>query len=219
MKKASGTLHTPPTEPRRTVYVVDDDASVRKSVGRLLRTAGYQVEAYASADDFLAHPPSGEPGCLLLDLMMPGRNGLELQEALVAARRLIPIVFVTGHGDVTTSVRAMKGGAVDFLTKPYSPEDLMEAVARAMAKEKRDRREQTQVAELERRARALTPREGEVLRLVVRGLLNKQVAAELGISEKTVKVHRARVMDKMRAESMADLVRMAGRLPGAPGAH
>jgi RNA polymerase sigma factor (sigma-70 family) len=208
----------PVTEPRRTVYVVDDDASVRKSVGRLLRTAGLQVEAFASADEFLAHPSSNETACLLLDLKMPGRNGLELQEALVAARKPIPIVFVSGHGDIPASVRAMKGGAVDFLTKPYSVEELLEAVERAMAKDKRDRREQAQVTELESRARALTPREAEVLRLVVRGLLNKQVAAELGISEKTVKVHRARVMQKMRAGSMADLVRMAGRLPPAPGA-
>ena len=205
----------PLTEPRRTVYVVDDDASMRKSLRRLLGTAGYQVETFASADEFLAHAPSSEPGCLLLDLKMPGRSGLELQDALVAARKLIPIVFVTGHGDVATSVRAMKGGAVDFLTKPYSPDELLEAVGRAMAKDKRDRREQAQLTELEGRARALTQREGEVLRLVVRGLLNKQVAAELGISEKTVKVHRARVMDKMGADSMADLVRMAGRLPGA----
>lgn len=203
--------------PRRTVYVVDDDASVRKSVGRLLRTAGYQVEAFASADEFLAHLPPNEPACLLLDLQMPGRNGLELQDALLAARQPIPIVFVTGHGDVVTSVRAMKGGAVDFLTKPYSPEDLLEAVQRAMTKDKRDRRERAQLSELENRARALTPREADVLRLVVRGLLNKQVAAELGISEKTVKVHRARVMHKMRADSMADLVRMASRLHLAPG--
>jgi FixJ family two-component response regulator len=207
------------TEPRRTVYVVDDDASVRKSVGRLLRTAGLQVEVFASADEFLAHPPSDESACLLLDLKMPGRNGLELQEALVAARKSIPIVFVSGHGDIPASVRAMKGGAVDFLTKPYSVEELLEAVERAMAKDKRDRREQAQVTELESRARALTPREAEVLRLVVRGLLNKQVAAELGISEKTVKVHRARVMHKMRADSMADLVRMAGRLHPAPRAR
>ena len=207
------------TEPRRTVYVVDDDASVRKSVGRLLRTAGLQVEVFASADEFLAHPPSDESACLLLDLKMPGRNGLELQEALVAARKPIPIVFVSGHGDIPASVRAMKGGAVDFLTKPYSVEELLEAVERAMAKDKRDRREQAQVTELESRARALTPREAEVFRLVVRGLLNKQVAAELGISEKTVKVHRARVMHKMRADSMADLVRMAGRLHPAPGAR
>jgi RNA polymerase sigma factor (sigma-70 family) len=209
----------PVTETRRTVYVVDDDASVRKSFGRLLRLAGYQVEAFASADEFLAHPLSIEPGCLLLDLKMPGRNGLELQEALVAVRKSIPIIFVTGHGDIAASVRAMKGGAVDFLTKPYSAEDLLEAVERAMTKDKRDRRERAQLTELESRARALTPREAEVLRLVVRGLLNKQVADELGISEKTVKVHRARVMHKMRADSMADLVRMAGRLHPAPEAR
>lgn len=208
----------PVTEPCRTVYVVDDDASVRKSFGRLLRTAGYKVETFASADEFLSHPLSIEPGCLLLDLKMPGRNGLELQQALVAARKAIPIIFVTGHGDISTSVRAMKGGAVDFLTKPYSAEDLLEAVERAMAKDKRDRRERAQLTDLQSRARALTPREAEVLRLVVRGLLNKQAAAELGISEKTVKVHRARVMQKMRADSMADLVRMAGRLH-PPGAH
>ena len=209
----------PVTETRRTVYVVDDDASVRKSFGRLLRIAGYQVEAFASADEFLAHPLSIEPGCLLLDLKMPGRNGLELQEALVTARKSIPIIFVSGHGDIAASVRAMKGGAVDFLTKPYSAEDLLEAVERAMTKDKRDRRERAQLTELESRAQALTPREAEVLRLVVRGLLNKQVAAELGISEKTVKVHRARVMHKMRADSMADLVRMAGRLHPAPEAR
>ena len=148
----------PVTEPCRTVYVVDDDASVRKSFGRLLRTAGYQVETFASADEFLSHPLSIEPGCLLLDLKMPGRNGLELQEALVAARKAIPIIFVTGHGDVSTSVRAMKGGAVDFLTKPYSAEDLLEAVERAMAKDKRDRRERAQLTDLQSRARALTPR-------------------------------------------------------------
>lgn len=209
----------PVTETRRTVYVVDDDASVRKSFGRLLRLAGYQVEAFASADEFLAHPLSIEPGCLLLDLKMPGRNGLELQEALVAARKSIPIIFVTGHGDIAASVRAMKGGAVDFLTKPYSAEDLLEAVARAMTKDKRDRRERAELTDLESRARALSPREAQVLRLVVRGLLNKQVAAELGITEKTVKVHRARVMHKMRADSMADLVRMAGRLHPAPEAR
>lgn len=209
----------PVTEPRRRVYVVDDDASVRRSLGRLLRIAGYQVEAFASADEFLAHPLANEPGCLLLDLKMPGRNGLELQDALMAARKSLPIIFVTGHGDVASSVRAMKGGAVDFLTKPFSPEDLLEAVGRAVAKDKRDRRDQAQLSELESRARALTPREAEVLRLVVRGLLNKQVAAELGIAEKTVKVHRARVMHKMRAETMADLVRMASRLHGAPGAR
>ncbi len=204
----------PLSEPRRTVYVVDDDASVRKSLRRLLGTAGYHVEAFASADEFLAHPIPSEPGCLLLDLRMPGRTGLDLQEALMAGQKAIPIVFVTGHGDVPTSVRAMKGGAVDFLTKPYDPEDLLEAVARATAKEKRDRRERAQLTDLENRARALTPREAEVFTLVVRGLLNKQAAVELGISEKTVKVHRARVMVKMRADSMADLVRMAARLKG-----
>ncbi len=204
----------PLSEPRRTVYVVDDDASVRKSLRRLLGTAGYHVEAFASADEFLAHPIPNEPGCLLLDLKMPGRTGLDLQEALMAGKKSIPIVFITGHGDVPTSVRAMKGGAVDFLTKPYDPEDLLEAVARAMVKEKRDRRERAQLTDLENRARALTPREAEVFTLVVRGLLNKQVADELVISEKTVKVHRARVMVKMRADSMADLVRMAARLKG-----
>lgn len=194
------------------VFVVDDDPSVRKSLSRLVASAGYRVETFASAREFLDRERYAGACCLVLDVRMPGLTGLGLQQALAGAGHRMSIVFITGHGDVGTSVRAMKGGAVDFLSKPFDGKELLEAIERALAKDVHDRRDEARVSELQERARTLTPREAGVFALVVTGMLNKQVAAELGIAEKTVKVHRARVMEKMRAGSVAELVRLADRL-------
>jgi FixJ family two-component response regulator len=199
------------------VYVVDDDASFRKAVSRLLRTAGLEVEALASAQEFLEHPMADRPSCLVLDVRMPGPSGIDLQSALQEARRDIPIVFMTGHGDVSTSVRAMKGGAVDFLEKPFRAPELLACVQRGLARSQQSSGERAERAAIERRFATLTPRERDVLRLVVTGLLNKQIAGELGIAEKTVKIHRGQVMQKMEAGSVAELVPMAQKLspPGS----
>jgi FixJ family two-component response regulator len=192
------------------VFVVDDDASVRKSLGRLVRAAGYEAEAFTSVHDFLARPPYDGPCCLVLDVRMPGRTGLDLQEALRARGDRVSIVFITGHRDVRASVKAMKGGAVDFLTKPLDERALLAAIQKAAARTLEDRKEQTRLTEVRSCITTLTSREAEVFALVVTGLLNKQIGSELGIGEKTVKVHRARVMEKMRAGSFAQLVRLAG---------
>lgn len=200
------------TAVRPAVFLVDDAPSVRKSLTRLLAAAGYTVEAFASARDFLARAPHAGPCCLVLDVRMPGLTGLDLQETLAAAGRRMSIVFVTGHGDISMSVRAMKGGAVDFLTKPFDQKDLLNAIERAVAKDVHDLGDKTRLTEAQRRVKTLTPREAEVFALVVTGMLNKQIASALGIAEKTVKVHRARVMEKMRAGSVAELVRLADRL-------
>lgn len=194
------------------MFVVDDDASLRGALARLLHSAGYQTETFASAEGFLAQSRFDAPGCILLDVRMPGLNGLELQQTLAAADRQLPIVFITGHGDVPTSVRAMKAGAEDFLPKPFDDEELLKAVAQALNKSQREQNERTEVAEIRKRLSSLTPREREVLCHVVAGQLNKQIAADLSIAEKTIKVHRARVMEKMGASSLAGLVAMTARI-------
>lgn len=199
------------------VYVVDDDASFRKAVSRLLRSAGLAVEALASAREFLERPVADRPSCLVLDVRMPGPSGMDLQAALQEARRDIPIVFMTGHGDVSTSVRAMKGGAVDFLEKPFRAPELLACVQRGLARSRQSRAERAERAAVERRFATLTSRQRDVLRLVVTGMLNKQIAGELGIAEKTVKIHRGHVTQKMEAASVAELVRMVQKLapPGS----
>lgn len=199
-------------QPAATVFVVDDDASVRKSLSRLISEAGYQVEAFTSPREFLAREPAAGPSCLVLDVRMPGATGLELQETLASAVHEIPIIFITGHGDISMSVKAMKAGAVDFLTKPFAAKELLDAIQRAVAKDTRDLGTEARDDEIRARAKLLTPRESQVFALVVTGMLNKQIASELGIGEKTVKVHRARVMDKMQADSVATLVRLADAL-------
>jgi FixJ family two-component response regulator len=194
---------------KSTVFVVDDDRSIRKGIARLLRSAGHEVSAFDSAEEFLAGGHSEGPGCLVLDVRLPGVNGLELQDVLVTAERHLPIIFITGLGNIPMSVRAMKAGAVDFLPKPFQDEELLQAVARALAGSQAEQRQRTEFTSIRRRLSTLTAREREVLSHVVAGQLNKQIADRLGIVEKTIKVHRARVMKKMGAASLADLVKTA----------
>ena len=193
------------------VFVVDDDVSVREALAPLLRTAGWHAETFASAQDFLLRPPPAVPCCLILDVALPGLNGLDLQQQL-AARPDMPIVFITGHGDIPTSVRAIKAGAVEFLTKPFTTDVLLAAVRTAIGMSGAALNEALQLRALRECYQSLSPRELQVMALVVAGLLNKQVGAELGISEITVKAHRGQVMRKMKAESLPDLVAMAARL-------
>jgi FixJ family two-component response regulator len=199
------------------VYIVDDNPSVCRALCRLLQAAGLEAVAFASGEEFLAHPHHDGAGCLILDMRMPGLSGLELQERLGQIQETLPIIFLTGHGNVPNTVQAMKGGAVDFLQKPVDDEELLAAVQRALALSRQRRAEQAARLEIESRLRTLTPRERQVLELVVKGLLNKQIAGELGAAEKTIKIHRGRVMQKMRASSVADLVHMAERLNLATG--
>ena len=202
--------------PTPIIHVVDDDLSFRTAVTRLLRAAKYQVRNYASAAQFLHSDPSADPGCILLDLRMPGVNGLDLQQSLAQMEERLPIIFLTGHGDVPASVRAMKAGAVDFLTKPVRREALLRAVENALGLDAKARATRTVLRGQQSLYRNLTPREQEVLAHVVSGKLNKQIAFDLGISERTVKAHRASIMEKLGVQSVAELVRLAQALGVQP---
>lgn len=204
------------TAAEAVVYVVDDDESVRRGLGRMLRFAGYRTETFASADEFLRQDRGRAPGCLILDVQMPGRSGLDLQRLLNGDDRPLPVIFLTAHGDIPMTVRAMKAGAADFFPKPFSKDDLLAAIRRAVATAARDRQGRDEVEAVRRRAATLTDREREVMTLVVGGMLNKQVGHRLGVTEKTVKFHRGNVMEKMAASSLADLVRMAGKIGVGP---
>ena len=195
-----------------TVFVIDDDASVRKSLSRLLRSAGYTAETFASAEAFLGREHFNGIGCLLLDVQMPGLTGMDLQEELNRADYHMPIIFITGHGDIPMSVEAMKKGAVDFLTKPFDDKELLQAIEKAIEKDTHARAQYDEALEIHRHIELLTTREKEILRYVITGMLNKQIALKLDIAEKTVKVHRGRIMEKLCVDSVAELVRLAEKV-------
>jgi FixJ family two-component response regulator len=207
------------TSPPGTVIVVDDDVAVREALASLARSIGLHVKLFPSAHEFLQSPRPESPSCVVLDVRLPGLSGLDLQRQLLEGGMNIPIIFITGHGDIPMSVRAMKAGAVEFLTKPFRDQDLIDAVQSALQIDRAARLQEAEMAELRQRFASLTPREQEVMGWVVTGLLNKQIASEIGTSEITVKVHRGQMMRKMAAESVADLVRMASRLGVPAGMH
>ena len=191
------------------VFIVDDDDSVRRALARLIKSVDLNVETFASAHDFLKRQPHNGPACLVLDMRMPGLSGLDLQDELVAAGRTLPIIFISGYGSIPISVRAMKAGAVDFIEKPFEDQTLLDGINQSLKKDRQAKLEQAELREIQRRVDSLTPREREVFAQVVSGKLNKHIAFELGTSERTIKAHRARVMKKMQANSLADLIRLA----------
>jgi FixJ family two-component response regulator len=197
---------------RSTVFVVDDDVSIREALKNLFRSVGLNVKTFATAQEFLSNHLDDLSGCLVLDVRLPGLSGLDLQRQLGEANVQIPIIFITGHGDIQMSVRAMKAGAIEFLTKPFRDQELLDAVQQAIERDHRERQQKAHISELRERHAGLTSREKEVLALVVRGLVNKQIGDQLNITEPTVKLHRGRLMNKMKADSLADLIRMAERL-------
>jgi FixJ family two-component response regulator len=197
------------------IFVIDDDPSVRKALTRLFKHEGFQVETFATAGEFLDQPLPDSTACVILDVRMPGLNGLDLQTRLAKHHMQLPIIFITGHGDIPMTVRAMKAGAADFLPKPFDPKKLLETVRKAIGRHRQTRLADEGLVEVRRRFESLSPRERQVMALVVKGLINKHSASKLGVTEKTVKVHRARVMRKMRASSLADLVRMAEKVSGS----
>jgi FixJ family two-component response regulator len=200
------------SKPESIVFVIDDDAAIRESVKSLIRSVGLHAELFGSVQEFLEHKPADVPSCLVLDVRLPGISGLNFQNQLAQANIPIPLVFITGHGDIPMSVRAMKAGAVEFLTKPFRDQDLLDAIEEALQKDRLRRQQEAEKADLKLKYELLTPREREVFPLVISGRLNKQIAAELATSETTVKVHRSQLMKKMGADSLADLVRMAEKL-------
>ena len=204
------------SEPESIVFVVDDDPSVRSAIGRLIGTVGLQVQLFGSAQEFLASKLPNVPSCLVLDIRLPGISGLALQRPLAKANIQIPIIFITAHGDVPMAVRAMKAGAVEFLTKPFHDQDLLDAIHSALERDRGRRQQEAGLAALRERFESLSPREREVIAMVVTGMLNKQIAAQIGTAENTVKVHRSRAMEKMQANSLADLVKMIQRLQVSP---
>jgi RNA polymerase sigma factor (sigma-70 family) len=200
------------SEPEPIVFVVYDDPSVRRAMKRLIGCVGLQVELYGSAQEFLASKLPNVPSCLVLDIRLPGTSGLSLQHQLAKANIQIPIIFITAHGDIPMTVRAMKAGALEFLTKPFRDQDLLDAIQQALEKDRARRHQDSEIAVLRERFESLSPREREVTAMVVSGMLNKQIAAQIGTAENTVKVHRSRAMEKMQASSLADLIKMIERL-------
>jgi FixJ family two-component response regulator len=200
------------TAANSTILVVDDDPDVRASVGRLLRSLGLEVQLFASISDFLGSDPPDGPTCLVLDVRMPGQSGLDLQRDLAASNRELPIIFITGHGDIPMSVQAMKGGAIEFLTKPFRDQDLLDAIQLGLSRDRARREEENALANLRECFASLSPREREIMIQVARGRLSKQIAFDIGIAEATVKVHRSRAMQKMKAGSLPELGRMAEKL-------